>query len=104
MFIQIVCNGREVVTKQSVLPNFEQNYCVSAPEILQVTLIMILQGEGKRLKTGLEKANEMFKGRDVWNDCDVEEKRQPRESEGLSSEYSSVPIPRRDSEERALSF
>lgn len=50
------------MTQNSVTDNFEQNHSVSAPEILQVSLIMLLQGEGKRLEKGLEKANEMFKG------------------------------------------
>lgn len=66
MFIQIVYKSGKIVTKQSVMPNFEQNYCVSAPEILQVSPIRILQREGKRFffkkKKGLEKAKEMFKG------------------------------------------
>lgn len=44
----MVYKSGKIVMKQSAMPNFEQNYCVSAPEILQVSLIRILQGEGKR--------------------------------------------------------
>ena len=79
MFIQIIYKRGEVDTKQCVMPNFEQNHSVSAPEILQVALIMLLQGEGKRLEKGLKRPMKCLRGRDLWGDCAMEEKCQSRE-------------------------
>lgn len=45
VFLQIVCKNGEIATKQSIVPSFKQNHSFSDPEVLQVALIMIIQGK-----------------------------------------------------------
>lgn len=69
MFIQFVQKSGEVATKQVIIPNFEPNHSVSTPKIVQVALIMILQGEGRDKR----KLMRYLRCRDLRHDCGVEE-------------------------------